>query len=117
MKRFLFAIAMASATTLSAQQKDYPVHAVNFTAVKFTDNFWLPRMKTNHTVTIPASFARCESTGRVNNFVMAATHTGKFCTTYPFDDTDIYKTIEGASFSLSLFPDKKLEAYIDSLID
>jgi DUF1680 family protein len=117
MKKILFAIAMASATTLYAQQKDYPVHAVNFTAVKFTDNFWLPRMKINHTVTIPASFARCESTGRVNNFVMAATHTGKFCTTYPFDDTDIYKTIEGASFSLSLFPDKKLEAYIDSLID
>jgi len=117
MKRFLFAIAMASASGLYAQQKDYPVHAVNFTAVKFTDRFWLPRMKTNHTVTIPASFARCESTGRVKNFVMAATHTGKFCTTYPFDDTDIYKTIEGASFSLSLFPDKKLEAYIDSLID
>jgi DUF1680 family protein len=117
MKKILFAIAMASATTLYAQQKDYPVHAVNFTAVKFTDNFWLPRMKINHTVTIPASFARCESTGRINNFVMAATHTGKFCTTYPFDDTDIYKTIEGASFSLSLFPDKKLEAYIDSLID
>ena len=42
--------------------------------------------------------------------------TGKFCTIFPFDDTDIYKTIEGASFSLSLFPDTKLEAYIDSLI-
>ncbi len=74
-------------------------------------------MKINHTVTIPASFARCESTGRVKNFEMAAAHSGKFCTTFPFDDTDIYKTIEGASFSLSLFPDKKLEAYIDSLID
>ena len=48
---------------------------------------------------------------------MAAVRSGKFCTTYPFDDTDIYKTIEGASFSLSLFPDKKMERYIDSLID
>ena len=47
---------------------------------------------------------------------MAARRKGKFGTTFPFDDTDIYKTIEGASFSLSLFPDKKLEAYIDSLI-
>ena len=47
---------------------------------------------------------------------MAAARKGKFCTTFPFDDTDIYKTIEGASYSLSLFPDKKLEAYIDSLI-
>ena len=47
---------------------------------------------------------------------MAAERSGKFCTIYPFDDTDIYKTIEGASYSLSLFPDPKLEKYIDSLI-
>ena len=65
---------------------------------------------------IPASFARCESTGRVKNFEMAATHTGKFCTIFPFDDTDIYKTIEGASYSLKLFADPKLEKYLDSLI-
>jgi len=67
-------------------------------------------------VTIPASFSRCESTGRVKNFIMAAEKKGKFCTRYPFDDTDIYKTIEGASYSLALYPDAKLEAYIDSLI-
>jgi len=117
MKRSLFAITMLAAKFVLAQPKDYPVQSVNFTAVQFTDNFWLPRMKINHTITIPASFARCESTGRVKNFEMAAAHSGKFCTTFPFDDTDIYKTIEGASFSLSLCPDKKLEAYIDSLID
>jgi DUF1680 family protein len=117
MKKLMFAVAIASTNTLLAQPKDYPVQAVNFTAVHFTDNFWMPRMKINHTVTIPASFARCESTGRVKNFDMAAAHSGKFCTTFPFDDTDIYKTIEGASFSLSLFPDKKMELYIDSLIN
>jgi uncharacterized protein len=99
-----------------AQSKDYAFRSVPFTSVKLTDNFWLPRIKTNHTVTIPASFERCDKTGRVKNFIMAAAKSGKFCTTYPFDDTDIYKTIEGASFSLSLFPDKKMELYIDSLI-
>src|SRR5450432_2813654 len=97
-------------------QKDYPIQAVNFKSVQLTDNFWLPRIRINQNVTIPASFERCENTGRINNFVMAAARKGKFGTTFPFDDTDIYKTIEGASFSLSLFPDKKLEAYIDSLI-
>jgi DUF1680 family protein len=71
--------------------------------VHLTDNFWLPRLKINHTVTIPASFERCERTGRVKNFEMAAARSGKFCTTFPFDDTDIYKTIEGASFSISIF--------------
>ncbi len=48
---------------------------------------------------------------------MAAEKKGKFCTKYPFDDTDIYKTIEGASYSLAVHPDAKLEKYIDSLID
>lgn len=99
-----------------AQRSDYPIQTVPFTKVKLTDNFWVPRIETNHKVTIPASFARCEETGRVKNFEMAAAHSGKFCTVYPFDDTDIYKTIEGASFSMSLYPDKKLELYIDTLI-
>jgi DUF1680 family protein len=99
-----------------AQQKDYSIQVVNFTNVKLADKFWLPRIQTNHSVTIPASFARCESTGRVKNFEMAAKGSGKFGTIFPFDDTDIYKTIEGASFSLSIFPDKKLEVYIDTLI-
>lgn len=116
MKKALLNFLLLMATAALAQQKDYPIHAVNFTAVKLTDKFWLPRLKTNHTVTIPASFARCESTGRVKNFEMAAVREGKFCTTFPFDDTDIYKTIEGASFSLSLFSDKTLDAYMDSLI-
>jgi len=104
-------------TIAFSQTTDYPIQSVPFTQVHFNDNFWLPRIKTNHNVTIPASFERCEKTGRVKNFEMAAVHSGKFCTVYPFDDTDIYKTIEGASFSLSLFPDKKLELYIDTLIE
>jgi DUF1680 family protein len=47
---------------------------------------------------------------------MAAARSGKFCTTYPFDDTDIYKTIEGASYSLAVHPDKQLDHYLDSMI-
>jgi len=116
MKRILFSAIVFYSAAVFGQQKDYPIKGVDFTKVKLTDNFWLPRIKTNHTVTIPASFERCDKTGRVKNFEMAATHSGKFCTIYPFDDTDIYKTIEGASFSLSLFPDPALKKYIDSLI-
>ncbi len=116
MKRILFPLFFLGNTLLYAQQKDYPYVALPFNKVKLTDNFWLPRIKINHTVTIPASFERCEKTGRVKNFVMAAERSGKFCTIYPFDDTDIYKTIEGASYSLSLFPDPKLKKYVDSLI-
>lgn len=118
MKRLFLGLAICTSCLFTfAQKKDYPITSVPFTSVKLTDKFWLPRIQTNHTVTIPASFERCETTGRVKNFEMAGARSGKFCTVYPFDDTDVYKTIEGASFSLSLIPDKKLELYIDSLID
>lgn len=117
MKKICFAVLVLTSTISYGQNSDYAIQAVNFTSVKFMDNFWMPRMRTNHTVTIPASFERCERTGRVKNFEMAAAKSGKFCTIFPFDDTDIYKTIEGASFSLSLFPDKKLDLYIDTLIE
>jgi DUF1680 family protein len=101
---------------LAHAQRDYPIHAIPFTQVQINDNFWLPRIETNRKVTIPASFEQCRITGRIRNFQMAAARTGKFCTAYPFDDTDIYKTLEGASYSLALHPDKKLDAYVDSLI-
>jgi DUF1680 family protein len=116
MKNYFLPAAFLLSLPAFAQQKDYAIKEVNFTQVKLSDKFWLPRIETNRTVTIPASFERCENTGRVKNFVMAAQHQGKFGTRFPFDDTDIYKTIEGASFSLAVHPDKKLEAYVDSLI-
>ena len=117
MKKILLLTIICTTTFIYGQQKDYAIQALPFTQVMLADNFWLPRIEINRTVTIPASFERCQATGRVNNFVMAAQKKGKFCTRYPFDDTDIYKTLEGAAFSLAVHPDAKLEAYIDSLID
>lgn len=116
MKKNILLISMIVTASVYAQQKDYALKEVDFTQVHLSDNFWLPRIEINRRVTIPASFERCENTGRVKNFVMAAAKKGKFCTRYPFDDTDIYKTIEGAAFSLATHPDKKLDAYVDSLI-
>ncbi len=116
MRKFCLMIFSCCSLAAMAQKQDYPIQPVAFTQVKLTDHFWTPRIETNRTVTIPASFERCESTGRVKNFQMAAERKGKFCTTYPFDDTDIYKTIEAASYSLALHPDKKLDHYVDSMI-
>jgi DUF1680 family protein len=115
MKKLLFA-ALLYSSFAAAQNKDYAISPVSITKVKLTDRFWSPKIETNRTVTIPASFARCESTGRVKNFEMAAAKSGKFCTTFPFDDTDIYKTVEGASYSMAVHPDPKLDHYIDSMI-
>jgi hypothetical protein len=87
MKKILVSFSIFASVAVFAQKKDYPISAVNFNEVKVTDNFWLPRIKTNHFVIIPASFERCESTGRVHNFEMAAARKGKFGTKFPFDDT------------------------------
>ena len=117
MKKFLIILGFYPFLAAHSQSSDYPIQPVAFTKVQLTDSFWSPRINRNRTVTIPASFARCESTGRVKNFVMAAQKQGKFGTKFPFDDTDIYKTIEGASFSLAVHPDPELKAYVDALID
>jgi uncharacterized protein len=109
-------IIFQAAAANAQAKKDYPIQAVPFTNVKVNDNFWKPRLEINRTVTIPSSFEQCKTTGRIKNFEMAAAREGKFCTVYPFDDTDIYKTIEGASYSLKVHPDPKLELYIDTLI-
>ncbi len=96
---------------------DYPVKPVAFTDVQFQDKFWLPRMETNRTVTIPYAFDQCVETGRIKNFERAAEmEEGGFCTVYPFDDSDVYKVIEGASYSLKVHPDAELDKYLDELI-
>ena len=96
---------------------DYPIQPVSFTSVKLTDDFWAPRIRKNATVTIPIAFSYCESTGRVRNFEVAGgLDTGRFVGLYPFDDSDVFKIIEGASYSLQTFPDPKLDAYLDTLI-
>ncbi len=111
----IFLIAGCAKNSPSAE--DYPIQPVPFTSVKLTDNFWAPRITRNATVTIPIAFGYCESTGRVKNFEIAGgLDTGKFQTIYPFDDSDVFKIIEGASYSLQTIPDPTLEAYLDTLI-
>jgi len=101
----------------TGDDENYPIRPVPFTSVKMTDNFWAPRIKKNHEVTIPIAFGYCESTGRVKNFEIAGgLDTGAFRTIYPFDDSDVTKIIEGAAYSLQTYPDPALEAYVDSLI-
>ena len=97
---------------------DYPIRPVSFTSVTLTDDFWAPRIKKNADVTIPIAFSYCESSGRVKNFEIAAgLDTGTFGTIYPFDDSDVFKIIEGAAYSLQTSPDPKLDAYLDTLIN
>jgi DUF1680 family protein len=99
------------------KKKDYPVQPVPFTDVRITDEFWSRRLETNRKVSIPFAFRQCEKTGRIDNFaivggLMQGLHRGN----YPFDDTDPYKILEGASYSLNVNAEAELEEYLDDLI-
>ena len=105
----------------SGSRPDYPFQPVPFTNVHLKDIFWAPRIETNRTVTIPFAFQQCERTGRVDLFVRAAKalkgeEVDRTAPGYPFDDSDVYKVIEGASYTLAVVPDPKLDAYVDGLI-
>ena len=128
MTKTIIALALAALTATAAEAKKqqestgYPITQVPFTSVKISQGtFWGQRIKAARDVTIPLAFSKCESEGRYENFVKAAHPSAEYDVSsfmgYSFDDTDVYKTIEGASYVLQTYPDKKLEAYIDSVLD
>jgi len=120
MRKLFLPVLLSLSLCLQAQVKKsggYPITPVPFTAVKVTDAFWGQRLKASREVTIPLAFSKCEETGRYKNFVMAANPSEKNKVEgFTFDDTDVYKTIEGASYSMQTFPNKKLDKYIDSVL-
>ena len=113
----------ASAAKKQTSAHGYPINPVPFTSVKVTPGtFWGQRLEASRKVTIPLAFSKCEETGRYTNFSNAAQHLKDPSKVFKvgglaFDDTDPYKTIEGASYILQTYPDKKLVAYIDSVLD
>lgn len=124
-KLFIFVSILAvsgSGIAKNIVKNSYPFEQVPFTSVKISQNsFWGNRIKAVRDVTIPLAFSKCETEGRYDNFVKAAHPDEKYDVStfmgFPFDDTDVYKTIEGASYVLQTFPDKKLVEYIDSVLD
>lgn len=110
LKYVLFIILVSSVWLFSAQP-------VPFTRVQIEDKFWKPRIETNRLVSIPSAFKKCEETGRMDNFALAGgLIQGEHKGDYPFDDTDPYKIIEGASYSLAVHYDSQLDHYLDRII-
>jgi DUF1680 family protein len=95
---------------------DYPIRPVPFTQVEFTDAFWAPRLETNRAVSVPYALRMNEETGRVDNFrkaarLMSGPHKGR-----RFNDSDVYKAMEAAAYTLRLHPDPALDRTLDDLI-
>ena len=129
MKKLVLSLTIACVSLSASGQKQqasgYPISPVPFTSVKVTPGtFWGQRLEASRKTTIPLAFSKCESEGRYKNFDNAASHLKDPSKVfkvngvgYSFDDTDPYKTLEGAAYILQTYPDKKLEAYCDSVID
>ena len=101
---------------LGAAAEASPLTAVPFTEVEIRDGFWAPRLATTHDKTLPANFEQCEVTGRISNFAKAGgLMEGDFEGIY-FNDSDVHKVLEGASYLLQLHPDPELDAYVDGVI-
>jgi len=118
MKHCFFFAALGLLTTQGVfAAYDYPISAVEVRNVVLDDQFWLPKIQLIQDSTISYSFAKCAEEGRMDNFLIAGgVKQGKTKGKMPFDDTDLYKIIEGASYSLISKPNPKLDAYLDSVI-
>jgi DUF1680 family protein len=100
-------------TSRSAHAKLRPL-AID--AVHLDDAFWAPRIKVNREVTIPTQLDLLEETGRLANFRKGA---GKEAGTFEgfyFNDTDVYKWLEAAAWSLATNPDPVLDGQVDAVI-
>jgi len=111
-----FFLVTGSLTAQKSINKGYPIQPVPFSQVKITDRFWAPRIEINRKVTLPYAFKKCEETERIDHFAIAAGLKQGIFRGNRYDDSDVFKVIEGASYSLQQFYDPKLDAYLDSLI-
>ena len=118
--RFLCLLLLTSIPIWAETQptfSDYPISAVDIKNVEINDAFWLPKIKIIQDTTIQYAFKKCEEEGRMENFLIAGGRKkGPVRGKMPFDDTDVYKIIEGASYSLISRPNPALAAYLDSII-
>ncbi|HID21041.1 MAG TPA: glycoside hydrolase family 127 protein, partial [Planctomycetaceae bacterium] len=95
---------------------DYPLRPVAIPDVRVPRGFWASRLDANRKVTVWHDFKMCEETHRIDNFAVAGgLKPGRFVGIY-FNDSDVYKVIEGASYVLATNPDPKLDRYLDDLI-
>ena len=119
MKNFITYFFLFFSLSLFGQgaKTSYGIKTIPFHQVQLSDNFWQPRIKAVQEVTMPLTFEKSEETGRIKNFEIAGgLKEGKFCTTYAFDDSDVFKAIEGAAYYLKTNKDSIREAYINNLI-
>ncbi|MBT3383693.1 MAG: glycoside hydrolase family 127 protein [Prolixibacteraceae bacterium] len=113
---FFIIVYLFSNCTIQEPQKDYPIQSVSSNNVELTDNFWSKRIATNNDVTIPYCFEKCEETSRISNFEVAGGLKKGVFEGIRYNDSDVFKIMEGAAYSLQQNYDSELDKYLDDLI-
>ena len=122
MKKLLYPTLLVVAVLVVACKDDSRtltkvITPVSFSEVTINDNFWAPRLKRHKEATIPVCIDQIENqTGRMRNFENAALREGQHSGIF-FDDSDVYKALEGMAYSLQNNPDEDLEQKCDEWID
>ena len=85
--------------------------------VQIEGGFWGTRLQINRKITLDGQYEQMEKTGRIDNFRRAsAEKKGEFEGLF-FNDSDVYKWLEAASYSLGTHPtDRRLENKVENLI-
>lgn len=101
---------------------DYPISPIAFTNVRITGGLWYDRLQTNTRVTVPYTLDRCEETGRISNFtkaagILAGNAAGGAHEGMRYNDSDLFKVLEGAAYTLSVAYDSELDNRLDSIIE
>ena len=111
------ALLCCAASCTREQDSQKAMTQVGFENVKIEDAFWSPRLENNARHTIPVCLDQIENqTGRIRNFENAARREGQHSGIF-FDDSDVYKAVEGVAYSLASHPDAELERHMDEWID
>ena len=95
---------------------DYAFRPLPFSEVHLTDGFWRSRLETNRKVTLRANLDKCAETGRIDNFRKAAGEIPGAHEGLHFNDSDVFKVIEGVALDLQLQPDPALQAEVEAII-
>jgi hypothetical protein len=89
---------------------------VPFKDVTIQDSFWAPRRETNRVASIPFSLQKIEEAGNLEDMRLAARGATNGFRGPVFMDSDLYKALEAASYSLATHPDPALEKQLDAII-
>jgi uncharacterized protein len=110
----VFISLVVSPMAKAEEAKTEMLSPVPFNAIKLNDAFWMPRIETTCKTTVPSEFGHCAY--RIANFRRAAKLEQGHFQGCPFDDSDVYKIMEGAAYCLAIRPDPKQEKYLNDLI-